>query len=547
MKRVHIPFLIIVLFFIYNTANSQVATCDPSVPFYSVNLTGQPAGTWVSPVHSREGNCCGTHSPDRCTSFEIILDTGAAMIEFEIASGAIPPGSMFYQINCGPQTPVGQPICITGAGPHYLTFCKPGSNLNTYRVRSIAKPHFPPPDTVRIGCAHPIPILGMNESSVTWNSVFPGSPGAYNSYLGCTSGCDTAIYTPATTAPPVVKYLVCGTPTATLCGYVAVCDTVILYNVAPLSASVTPNPGRFCQGGPGVTLNATASGGVSPYSFTWRDSTLAQTCTGSSCLASSGGTYSLEVRDYLYDSTYCPAEFVSVPVIVTPPPVVDAGPDQTLCPTNPQVVLNGSVLYADSGVWTGGAGVFTPNRNSLLAGYTPTVGEIAAGEVTFTLTSVGAGGGCTNSSDQVTIHFPPALIVSVSDVNAGCNGGTATLTSSVSGGTAPYTYQWNTGPASSTLTAGEGTYCLAVTDNLGCTASDCGTIIVPAALNISMSSTSCSTNGGSDGTATVSVTGGTAPYTYAWSNGGTTTTIAGLSYGVYSVIVTDANGCSISS
>jgi large repetitive protein len=242
------------------TARAQAPTCSPLVPFYSVDLRGNPTGTWISPGHSRADHCCSATGNDRCTSFEIYLDTGAAMVSFEIASGAIPSGSMYYQINCGPQIAVGQPICIAGPGPHYLTFCKPGNNNNTYRVTSIAKPTFPPPDTVRIGCSSPVAVLGMVESSVTWNSIFPGAPGAYNSYLSCTMNCDTALYTPASNAPPMVEYLVCGTPTATSCGYVAVCDTVRIYNQQALTGSVTPNPAGFCQGGPGVNLTASASG-----------------------------------------------------------------------------------------------------------------------------------------------------------------------------------------------------------------------------------------------------------------------------------------------
>lgn len=524
---------------------AQAPTCSPTVPFYTVDLRGNPTGSWISPGHVRNSNCCGTVSPDRCTSFEIYVDSGAAMISFEIASGAIPPGSMFYQINCGPQIPVGQPICITGEGPHYLTFCKPGNNQNTYKVTSIAKPTFPPDDTTRIGCAHPIPILGMVESSVTWNSIFPGAPGAYNSFLNCLNGCDTALYTPDSLAPPMVEYLVCGLPTATTCGYIYVCDTVRIYNQQPLQGLAFPNPGYFCQGGPGVSLTASATGGSLPYAYTWRDQFLSQVCNTATCLLTTAGNYSIEIRDQLYDSTYCPAAFISATVVVTPPPVVDAGPDQTLCPTSPVVVLNGSVLYATGGTWTGGAGAFDPGATSLFTTYTPTPAEIASGSVTLTLTSTGAGGGCTDSSDQVTIFFPAPLNVSVGNVNVNCSGGTATLTSSVSGGIMPYTYQWSTGQTTSSITSGQGAYCLTVTDLLGCTSTDCGTISVPSPLNISISSTACSVNGGNDGTATTVVSGGTAPYTYLWSNSGTTATITGLSYGVYTVTATDANGCTI--
>src|SRR5688500_6333460 len=108
MKK--ILFLIISVFLL-NDLQAQVPTCGANVPFFQVDLTGQPSGIWISPWHSRVGQCCSVGNSNNCTSFEIILDANAAMINFEVAGGAIPTGAMFYQINCGPQVPVGQPIC----------------------------------------------------------------------------------------------------------------------------------------------------------------------------------------------------------------------------------------------------------------------------------------------------------------------------------------------------------------------------------------------------------------------------------------------------
>lgn len=550
MKNLYRLIAILTAIFFSAEIKAQNPTCDPSVPYYLVDLTGQPAGSWTSPTHSRNGHCCTATGGDECTSFDVILDTGAAMVEmgFDIIhdpSQAIPSGSMYYQIDCGTPVAVGSPVCITGVGPHHITFCKPGNNTNTYYVKSIPKPLFPHNDTTRIGCGLPVHVLGLVESSVTWQSVFPGTPGQYNSYLSCISQCDTVLYTPAVGAPPFVEYEICGIPIATACGYTATCGTVRIYNMSPLSGGVSPNPATFCAGGPGVLLSGNASGGQTPYSYTWRNSALTTVGTSSSYNATLGGSYSLEIKDVLYDSLHCPSVFVSIPVTAVPPPTVNAGPDQTLCPSNPVAILNGTVTSATGGIWTGGAGTYNPDNISLTVGYTPTPAEIAAGSVTLTLTSTGAGGGCTNASDQVTLHFPAPVNVVVADVNTGCNGNNGTLNSAVSGGTPPYAYAWSNGAVTSNITTGAGTYCLSVVDNLGCVGSDCGTIFQPAALTISTSSTPCSSNGGNDGTATATVGGGTAPYTYSWSNGGTSSTITNLVYGIYIVTVTDANGCQI--
>jgi hypothetical protein len=60
-----------------------------------------------------------------------------------------------------------------------------------------------------------------------------------------------------------------------------------------------------------------------------------------------------------------------------------------------------------------------------------------------------------------------------------------------------------------------------------------------------MNSSNVSANGGSDGSASVNPSGGTPPYSYLWSTGGTSQNITGLSYGVYTVSVTDSKGCTI--
>lgn len=134
--------------FSYNI-NAQSGLCDPNVPFYVADLTASPNATWVSPSDSRQGNCCGTSFPDRCIEFEITLHPGAIGINFEIASGAVPPGALYYQINCGPLIHVGDPICLVGQGPHVLTFCKPGNNQNTYQITSIPNPQVSPPQVGR--------------------------------------------------------------------------------------------------------------------------------------------------------------------------------------------------------------------------------------------------------------------------------------------------------------------------------------------------------------------------------------------------------------
>lgn len=530
---------------------AQAPTCQSNVPFFSVNLVGQPAGQWTSPTHSRQGDCC---SDTRCTSFMVVLDSNAAMVEvgFDIItdpSQAIPSGSLNYQVNCGPLTPVGSPICIVGPGPHYITFCKPGSNQNTYYVKSIPRPVFPKDDTVRIGCSPVLSVLGLEPASISWQSIFPGTAGQYNSYLSCTT-CASPTYTASTGAPAFIDYKICGFPLADECGYTAVCDTVRIYNVPELSVIATPNPATFCAGGPGTTSTGSASGGLAPYNYIWRNSSLGIVATSAAYSTAVSGAYSLEVRDDLYDSTFCPGSFVNVPFVAVPPPTVAAGADQTLCPGTP-AALNATITNATGVIWTGGLGTFSPSNTAILTSYTPTPAEVASGSVTLTVTTTGAGGGCTNATDQITIFYPSALNVNLANVNLNCSGDSVNITPIITGGTAPYQYQWSTGSTAINIWAHQGSYCVTITDALGCSLTDCGTVTTPAPLTISMSATAATSNGGNDGTASTIIGGGTPPYSYNWTPGNPagdgTANITGLLYGVYTVTVTDASGCQIHS
>jgi gliding motility-associated-like protein len=523
---------------------AQVPSCDTTVPYNIVNLVGHPNGVFISPPHSRNGNCCSTTSPDRCTSFDLILDTNAAMVNFNIYTGAVPPGALFYQIDCDTPIYVGHPICITG-GSHHMTFCKPGNNTNTYIITSIPKPIFPKPDSARFGCSKLIPILGLDSSSITWNSVSPGTRGRYNSYMHLA---DTThfLFTPGTDTVPYIDYEVCGTPIAVLCGFVHLCDTIRVYIIPALTASVTPTDPSFCTGGTGTVITAHAAGGDGHYSYIWTNGSGIVVGTGVTYTATSGGTYKLEVRDGFYDSSLCTGPYVPVSVSMNVPPVMNAGPDQILCASSPTAYLAGTVLHATGGIWSGGAGTYTPSPDSLFISYTPTSGELTAGFARLILTSTGVGSGCVNTKDTVILHYPPLLQVRLDSVNVPCATSTGTLTPVVTGGIGSYAYHWGTGAATSSITGRSGTYCVYVTDSIGCIASACTNIYAPAALSIAMSSTDISAHGATDGTATATVSGGTPAYTYAWSTGATAVTITGRGYGVYSVVATDSHGCTIS-
>lgn len=147
----------------------------------------------------------------------------------------------------------------------------------------------------------------------------------------------------------------------------------------------------------------------------------------------------------------------------------------------------------------------------------------------------------------LTLSAAQTLSGSVSSTPANCFGSnTGSATASVTGGTPPYSYLWSprggTAATATGLTAGD--YSVRVTDSLGATLDLVATVTQPPPLLVSVVGTDASTFGGSDGSATATASGGTAPYSYFWSPFGSGPTLSGLAAGTYSVSVTDFNACS---
>ncbi|TNF47875.1 MAG: hypothetical protein EP305_06730, partial [Bacteroidetes bacterium] len=538
MKRTLL--LLCLSIFIFGKANAQ---CDPEVPTYVIDLSANPDTTWVlfeADAQNRNGQCCGVGSNENCIQFLITLHPNAAGIFFDY-DGAGAFGSLNWREDCGTPHSLKDTICVTTLS-FTLTFCKPGSDNGNYTLISVPKPTFPEDQFVPMNCVQPVEAIGVTANTVTWQSISPGAPGAYDSYMSCTD-CLEPVFTPNPAGPTEIEYRVCGYPLLDYCvGSFIYCDTVKFTVQDSLKISISPTTPAFCAGD-SIMLTAAATGGDGVYNYIWYNSSLQVVGTGATYYASVAGSYTCEVRDGNYEEGYCDGFYASVPVAQTFPPVINAGADQVLCAQSPNAAIIGTYQYAAGITWSGGAGTFVNGIYEDTNVYIPTTAEINAGVVTLTLSSSGVGGGCVDSDDQIQIFFVDTVETDLSDMTLLCDNGTISINPTITGGVAPFSYSWTNGINTADNNLGEGTYCLTIVDGNTCQTTHCLTISAPPAMNLVMSSTPVTVDGGSDGTATANISGGVGPYTYLWSTGGTTATITGLPYGIYTVTVTDANGC----
>jgi gliding motility-associated-like protein len=525
----------LVLLLIVVSGQAKAQYCGPNVPTFTVNLTGNPNGSWISPTVQRNDQCCGATAPDVCVQFVVTLDPASLGIIFNIYSGAVPPGALYYQINCGPPQPVGSPICLNGVGPHTITFCKPGNNNNQYIITSLSSPSVSANLTLNNGCSGIIWAHWYDEATLNWTSVYPGPTGAYNSYLNCTSGCDTVLVTAQSGAPAYVDYQVCGMVPC----LGNLCDTIRVYFNPTLAAAINPQNPTICYGNTTTLLTAVGSGGTPPYTYLWSNGATTQTVNATV------GTWSVTIGD----ASNCPPATASVVVTAFANPITaNAGPDQSVCSSNATVQLNGAVTGATGGIWSMGSGTFAPSNTTLNATYTPTAAEIANGTVTLMLVTTG-NGTCPADTDYMIIHihsFQAQVSMTMQDIT--CNGfNNGAMVANVTGGAPPFTYAWSTIPVQTDVAAtglSPGTYSVLITDANGCTGTGNGSVTQPPPLTLNTAGFTTSCYGACNGQGVVIPSGGNGNYSYSWAPiSGNTPSLNNLCAGIYTVLVTDGQGC----
>ncbi len=301
-----------------------------------------------------------------------------------------------------------------------------------------------------------------------------------------------------------------------------VCSPGAVLPVANFTASAT----AVCAGAT-VTYTNTSTNATS-YSWSFPGGTPSTSnATSPTVTYSTAGTYNavLVATSASGQDTETKTNYITV----RSTPVPTATPTNVTCNNGSNGAISISVTGGSAPytyLWNNGA--VTQNRTGLVAG-------------TYTVT-VTDGNGCTGTA-SATITQPTSIAVAVTPTAATCAGSNGSATVTPTGGTAPYTYAWSTGGTTQTITGlVPGTYSVTVTSANGCTAIGNTVVSGPTPVTLSLTSTAA-TCAGNNGTATVTAAGGSSPFTYLWSNGGTTSAISGLSGGTYNVTVTSANTC----
>jgi gliding motility-associated-like protein len=365
-----------------------------------------------------------------------------------------------------------------------------------------------------------VDILCLGDATGSIDPVIAGGTVAY--FYSWSNGATT----------PTISGLIAGLYTLTVTdskGCIAVYDYTLTEPAQALSVVLTKTD-ILCNGDATGVVETTIDGGTPNYTYLWGNG--ATTEDISNLLA---GNYSVVVTD----NNGCtiganltlvePAAPLALSTVITD---VD-------CYGNNSGAVDLSI--------TGGTSPYVQLWSNLgtivLSDTTEDLSNLIADTYTVLVTDTN---GCTATMNSIVNQpsAPLAITGIVDDANCfGLNDGAIDIT--VTGGTTLYTYSWSSGQSTEDIsTVLSGGYTVIVTDSSLCVETMNFVIDQPLApLSVVTFTTNVLCNGDSDGTIESEASGGTMPYTYAWSNGETTDDIGSLLTGVYTLTVTDDQGC----
>ena len=297
-------------------------------------------------------------------------------------------------------------------------------------------------------------------------------------------------------------------------------------------------------------INITPSGGSGDYAFNWTGPSFSSTDQDISNLES--GDYFLTMTDM--NNTNC--SLTSAAITIAEPGVLLVTSLQTVF-----LECNGDDFGEITASVQGGLAPFTyewfqiiNGNNNQLTEDTDIIANLVEGTYFVRVTDAN---NIVANATPINIDEPDAIQITVdATTNIQCTGeSTGAIAISVSGGTSPYQFVWSNGLTVEDINGLDaGTYIIEVIDDMGCFTEESITITAPVdPVQISDASiTNVSDYLGLDGSITLEIDGGSAPYTFLWSrlsdnsNLGNQQVISNLTADSYAVLVTDNNGCTVS-
>ena len=309
-----------------------------------------------------------------------------------------------------------------------------------------------------------------------------------------------------------------------------------IFENAVLEAFIDDTTDLQCENVADGSITASANGGTPPYTFSWTGPN-GYTGNGETITDLDAGSYTLVVSDVNGCEATINAELTAPPAIVINSNVIDASCNGASDGAIGLIVTGGNGGYTYS--WTGPNGFASINQN---------LSNIPAGSYTVEVTDLL---GCVETA-VIEVDEPLVVDLDATVVDVLCNGeATGSIAVTPLGGTPPYTYAWTgpngfTGNAALISNLAAGNYALTLTDDNDCTVEVAYDVLEPDAITIDAVVDEISCNGATDGTITVTVTGGVEPYTLAWTGphgASSDPVINNVGAGTYILTVTDDNGC----
>lgn len=298
---------------------------------------------------------------------------------------------------------------------------------------------------------------------------------------------------------------------------------ILTTNYSPIGVlSVTANGNPSTCNASNGSINLSIQNNLCPLTYLWSNGATTQNLSGLSA-----GTYTVTVTG----NPTCTASTSYT---------INSISDLSLNCSKTDINIPGGNNGAASVTASGGTNPYTYLWSN--SATTMTITGLTAGTYSVTVTDANnCQKICTTTVNQPSCN----LSALISGTNVSCYGmSNGNVTISPSGNTSPLTYLWNNGATTQNLTnVAVGSYTVTVTENSNCTVSKTYAVSQPSDLTLNCTKTDISIVGVNDGTASVAVTGGTNTYFYLWSNGATSSSISGLAPNLYSVTVTDSNGC----